>query len=146
MPKTLAGPDEATRVAASRAQPLERFHYRYNAADFASKSADLLPPRTQAFAAVLCHATAWLIDRDPPAAAKLYARYIKQGPYVPWGADFGRSCPDPDFAGAAARLQAERVAWWKHTIKHSAPYVLIGIGILVLGIVLARRKRQATSR
>jgi len=140
-PKTLAGPGEASRVAASRAQPLERFHYRYNAVDFASKSADLLPPRTQAFAAVLCHATAWLIDRDPPAAAKLYIRYVKQGPYVPWGGDFGRTCPEPDFAGAAARLQAERVAWWKHAIKRSAPYALVGVALLVLGIWWSRRKR-----
>ncbi len=144
LPKTLAGPDEAARVAASRAQPLQRFHYRYNAVDLASKSADLLPPRTQAFAAVLCHATAWLIDRDPPAAAKLYARYVKQGPYVAWGEDFGRICPEPDFAGAAARLRAERVAWWKHTVKRSAPFVLIGAVLFGFGIWwLLRRKTAA---
>ena len=142
VPKTLAGPDEATRIAATRAQPLERFHYRYNAADFAAKSADLLPPRTQAFAAVLCHATAWLIDRDPPAAARLYARYLKQGPYVPWGAAFGRSCPEPDFAGAAARLHAERVAWWKRFVRHNAPYAAL-VGVVLAGIVLRRRRRKA---
>ena len=140
VPKTLAGADEATRVAASRAQPLERFHYRYNAADFAAKSADLLPPRTQAFAAVLCHASSWLLVRDPPAGWKFYARYLKQGPYVPWGAAFGQSCPAPDFAGAAARLRAERIAWWKHTIKHNAPYALAGIVLLVFGIWWGRRR------
>jgi hypothetical protein len=146
VPKAFAGPDEAARVSASRAQPLERFHYRYNAVDLASKSADLLPPRTQAFAAVLCHATAWLIDRDPPAAAKLYARYIKQGAHVSWGAEFGRTCPEPDFAAAAARLRAERVAWWKHTIKRSAPYALIGAALLVFGVWWLRRKRRAVTR
>jgi hypothetical protein len=141
VPKQLAGPDEAARVAASRAQPLERFHYRYDAADFASKSADLLPPRTQAFAAVLCHATAWLIDRDPPAAAKLYARYLKQGAYVPWGGAFGRTCPEPDFVSAAARLRAERIAWWKHAIKRSAPFVLIGAALLAFGMWWSRRRK-----
>ena len=38
----LAGKDEPARVAASRAQPLKRFHYRYNAVDFAQKSADFV--------------------------------------------------------------------------------------------------------
>jgi hypothetical protein len=145
VPAKLAGPDEAARVAASRAQPLQRFHYRYNAVDFASKSADLLPPRSQAFAAVLCHATAWLIDRDPPAAAKLYARYLKQGPHVPWGADFGRICPDPDFAAAAERLRAERMAQWKRTIRHGAPYALAGVGLLAVAIWLARRRRKGAA-
>lgn len=146
VPKTLAGADEAARVAASRAQPLERFHYRYTAADFASKSADLLPARTQAFAAVLCHATAWLLVRDPEAAGKYYSRYLKQGPYVPWGEKFGQTCPEPDFAGAAARLHAERVAWWKHTIKRSAPYALAGAALLAFGVWWGRRQRAASRK
>lgn len=146
VPKTLSGRDEAARVASSRAQPLERFHYRYNAVDFASKAADLLPARTQAFAAVLCHATAWLIDRDPPAAEKLYARYLRQGPYVPWGRAFGRTCPEPDFAGAAARLHAQRVAWWKHTIRRNAPYAAIGLILLVAGWWWKWGRRRAPAK
>jgi hypothetical protein len=143
VPKTFAGPDEAKRVAAARAEPLKRFHYRYTAVDFAQKSADLLPPRTQAFAAVLCHATGWLIDRDPAVADKLYARYIKQGPYLSWAASFGRTCPEPNFAGAALRLRAERITWWKHTIRHNSPYAAIGLGVLLLGFVWWRRRRRA---
>src|SRR5581483_840766 len=123
-PAVLAGPDEAARLAASRAAPYERYHYRYVAAGFAQKSADLLPPRSQAFAAVLCHATSWLIDRDPAFADKIYARYLKQGAYVPWGAEFGRSCPEPDFDGAARRLQAERVAYYRHLARRAKPYAL----------------------
>jgi cellulose synthase operon protein C len=142
VPKTFAGPDEARRVAAARADPLKRFHYRYSAVDFAQKSADLLPPRTQAFAAVLCHATGWLIDRDPEVAGKLYGRYIKQGPYLAWAASFGRTCPEPNFAGAALRLRAERIAWWKRTIRHDVPYVAIGLGVLLLVFVLWRRSRR----
>jgi len=31
----------------------------------------------------------------------LYARYVSEGPYVAWAANFGRHCPGPDFEGAA---------------------------------------------
>ncbi|MBS0589225.1 MAG: hypothetical protein JSR65_01140 [Proteobacteria bacterium] len=141
VPEKWAGAEEAARVASSRAQPLERFHYRYDAVAFASKSADLLPPRTQAFAAVLCHATAWMIDRDSSVADKLYARYLKQGPYVAWGRNFGRTCPEPDFDAAAARWHAERVAEWKRALKRAAPYALGGCVVLLLGVVWAWRRR-----
>jgi hypothetical protein len=67
---------ERERISHTRAKPLERFHYRLVAADYASKAADLLPPRSQAFAAVLCEATSWLINRNSDQAQLLYRRYI----------------------------------------------------------------------
>ena len=143
VPAQWAGKDEPARVAGNRAQPLKRFHYRYNAVDFAQKAADELPPRTQAFAAVLCHATSWLIDRDPPVAQQVYARYLKQGPYVPWGEDFGRRCPAPDFAAAAQRLHDERVRWWRHLARRSLPYAAAAAALLVvLATALAQRRRR----
>jgi hypothetical protein len=48
---------EAQRQAASQAQPNQRFHYR-------AVAADLLPARSQAFAASLCQASSCLIDTD----------------------------------------------------------------------------------
>jgi hypothetical protein len=30
----------------------------------------------------------------------MYARYLKQGAYVPWADDFGRHCEEPDFDAA----------------------------------------------
>ena len=142
VPAQLSAADEAQRIAMTSAQPLKRFHYRYNAVDFAQKAADLLPPRTQAFAAVLCHATSWLIDRDPAVAQTVYIRYLRQGPRVPWAVNFGRECPAPDFAGAAKRLHKERVAYYRHLARRSLPYVgIAGALLIVLGAVVAQRRR-----
>jgi hypothetical protein len=142
VPAVLSGPDESARVAQSSAQPLRRFHYRYNAVYFVEQAADLLPPRTQAFAAVLCEATSWLIDRDPPVAQQVYARYVKEGPHVPWAATFGRSCPAPDFMSAAKRLHKERVAHYRHLARHSLPHVAaVGALLIVVLAVFAQRRR-----
>jgi len=132
--------DERSRVAGSKAAPLARYHYRLNAVDDASKSADLLPPRTQAFAAVLCQATSWIIDREPALAQNVYTRYLKQGALVPWGASFGRTCPEPDFAAAEKRLWDQRMAFYKHQARHWAPWIG-GVFVLLIGFVFWRRRR-----
>jgi len=97
---------ERARVAQSVAVPNQRFHYRYLAAELAARSADLWPQNSQAFAASLCHATTWLINRDPQQAHQYYQRYLQQGPYVRWGADFGIACPEPDTVSARKRLHS----------------------------------------
>jgi tetratricopeptide (TPR) repeat protein len=97
---------ERERFEASKAVPNERFRYRYVAADEASRAADLLPPRSQAFAAVLCFATQWIVNRDAKRAATLYRRYIHEGAHLKWAAHFGQDCPEPDFNGA---IYLERV-------------------------------------
>ncbi len=48
------------RYARSAAVPDHRFHYRFLAADDAERAAGELPPRSQAFAAVLCRAAGWM--------------------------------------------------------------------------------------
>ncbi|MFW7267699.1 hypothetical protein ACMAUO_06970 [Gluconacetobacter sp. Hr-1-5] len=88
---------ERTRFAASEAAPYRRFHYRAIAVDQAENAADLLPPRSQAFAAVLCQAAGWGAGAD----ADLYHRYVRQGAAVPFARDFGRRCAAPDFQSAA---------------------------------------------
>lgn len=127
---------ERQRVAASRAQPLERWHYRLVAASHAGRAADLLPPRSQAFAAVLCEATSWLIDRQPDPAQQLYRRYLREGAYVPWGEAFGRDCPAPNFAKVEAEIRAEWIAKGQRTALWAAPLLLLGIGAMIW-----RRKR-----
>lgn len=92
--------DERRRFKSSQAKPDVRFHYRIVAADYASKAADLLPAHSQAFAAVLCQAASWNLIRQPGFAAPLYKRYVREGASFPWAKDFGRQCPDPDFASA----------------------------------------------
>jgi len=63
---------------------------------------------------VLCHATGWLIDRDPQVAqGSLRAPYLKARGLMCRGLRvFGRSCPAPDFAGAgASACTMKRVAY-----------------------------------
>lgn len=132
--------DERARVAASRAQPLERFHYRMVAAAHAGKAADVLPPRSQAFAAVLCEATRWLIDRQPEDAQGIYKRYLREGPFVPWGASFGRECPAPDFA----KVEREIRDGWLRKIGRWAVY-LGPISLLLLGLYAWRRRRRGSA-
>ncbi|HSC82824.1 MAG TPA: hypothetical protein VLC30_04315, partial [Pseudomonas sp.] len=88
---------EAKRQNVTAAEPNRRFHYRFVAADLANQAADLLPARSQAFAAVLCKASGWLQYRDLPAAKRYYRRYVQEGPYVDWAANFGFNCQEPDF-------------------------------------------------
>ena len=159
---------ERQRYAASVAKPDLRFHYRYLAADEASAAADLLPPRSQAFAAVLCQATGWMLEGPPDyndhyqgygepvptkpsererRATALYQRYVKQGPYVDWADDFGRNCEEPDFARARGLKRAEQVAAVRHVVRRYKPYELAGF-IVVMGglaawIVLRRRRKKA---
>jgi cellulose synthase operon protein C len=55
---------ERQRFKASAPKPNFRYHYLFVAVDEALHAADLLPPRSQAFAAVLCHATSWMTDGE----------------------------------------------------------------------------------
>ncbi len=72
-------------------------HYRWQAAELAGQSANLLHPKTQAWAAVLCHAASWVRYLDPETGALIYQRYVKNGKAFDWAAHFGRNCPEPVF-------------------------------------------------
>ena len=153
-------PGEESRFAASSAGPELRFHYRFVAVEHASLAADLLPPRSQAFAAVLCHATGWMmsttgkldIEEGQPNPAEqrvqeLYRRYVRQGPYVPWAAHFGQSCPEPDFAAA------ENAARWQivHDIRaiirpYKVQVVLAGVAMMLIAALWLWRFRRAAHR
>ena len=154
---------ERKRYADSVAKPDARFHYRYLAADEASQAADRLPPRSQAFAAVLCKATGWMMegpgdgyqdDADQQAAAPredersrrigaFYHRYVKQGPYVAWADDFGRQCEEPDFTSARQLKRTQQLRAMRHAIKYAWPYELAGFVVVVALVVLSLRRRRA---
>lgn len=53
---------ERHRFNASALKPNLRYHYLFVGVDEAIHAADLLPPRSQAFAAVLCNAASWIAD------------------------------------------------------------------------------------
>ncbi|RDS79660.1 hypothetical protein DWU98_16465 [Dyella monticola] len=111
-------PAEAARVTAlSHVQYLRDRHW-YAAYNEALKASQLVPPRSQAYAAILCHAAHWMHqapavdDHDPTAAfAYTYRLYIKHGAYVPWANKFGQICPQPDFPRAA------RLGWKKYASR-----------------------------
>jgi len=161
---------ERQRYADSAPKPDHRFHYRYLAADRAASAADLLPPRSQAFAAVLCKATGWMLEGPPDyednwqgygdtaptgvperlrRAQALYQRYVKQGPYVAWAGNFGHECAEPDFAAARAMQQHLYVVKAKRAVRHNLPWIAGGLVLVVAGIgyaVVRRRKRAAKGR
>lgn len=94
---------ELQRVKSSASTYNNRFHYRQLAAELSAEAAKLVPQNSQAFAATLCHSTKWLLLRQPELAQGYYQQYLQQGPYVSWGAEFGQTCPEPDFVAAKQR-------------------------------------------
>ncbi|NPT45561.1 hypothetical protein GNZ12_30420 [Paraburkholderia sp. 1N] len=149
----LAGPfvtaDEKHRYAASESKPLTRFHYREIAADYIVKAADGLPPRSQAFAAVLCRGTDWMHNDDPARARGFYQRYVKEGAYVNFGGPFGTLCPEPDFQAAATFTYTQ--AWQnvkRDTGRNKKRVALIGLLIAagVIGVGVWRYRRGKARR
>jgi hypothetical protein len=111
---------ERQRFEATKIEPDLRYHYRYLAAGDAARAAELLPPRSQAFAAVLCKAADWMIQtQEPDKAWDYYARYVKDGAAVPWAVRFGRACPEPEFS--RARWVTWRLRWAaaRHTLRNA---------------------------
>ncbi len=146
LPGPLVTDEERRRYAASEAKPYKRFHYRDIAADYIMKSADALPARSQAFAAVLCQGVNF-VYYDQPRAEQLYLRYVKEGAAVPFSADFGQNCVEPDFA-AAARFPY--VQAWRSTRRwvsqHRALSAALLLGAAVgagFGVAQWRRRRRA---
>lgn len=133
---------ERERYAASEAQPQRTFHYRYVAAAHAEQAADNLPARSQAFAAVLCRG-AGFVQNDQLRANQLYQRYVREGAAVPFAADFGRQCAEPDFvaAGRFPYVQAWRDGrYWLHQHLYVAAAALL-LGGLAVVAWRVRRKR-----
>jgi cellulose synthase operon protein C len=88
---------ERKRVNDNSNQSSPRFTYRLTAAELANRAADELPRDSQAFAAVLCHATSWLLTREPALARKYYQRYRDEGQQQSWSREFGQKCPAPQW-------------------------------------------------
>lgn len=148
-PSPLLGPDEASRFAASAPEPDIRFHYRAIAAERALAAADLLPQRSQAYAATLCWAARYAkASGDEEKAYAIYKRYVSTGAYQPWAKAFGGTCPPPDFEAAKTFWQRRVTSWiekmagsaWRHIGLLSA-LAIACLAIVILGrrSLLARR-------
>jgi hypothetical protein len=140
-PADFVGKAEPKRVQASVAMPNERYHYRYVAAGLAEQAAGLVPPRSQAYAALMCEATAWVIDTDSKRAAALYGQYLHVGAHVAWGRNFGRVCPQPDFHSAPWLPWKQRYWQARHWAKHGWPLGLAALGALIVLVALRKRRR-----
>jgi hypothetical protein len=148
-PSALLGPDEASRFAASAPRPDFRFHYRGIAADRALAAADLLPQRSQAYAATLCWAARYAIDSGDQAKLEaIYRRYLANGAYQAWARDFGKTCPDPDFDGARTFWMRRIEGWvtktagsiWRHiTLVAAVAAALLAAAIWSRRALRARR-------
>jgi tetratricopeptide (TPR) repeat protein len=148
-PSPLLGPDEASRFAASAPKPDARFHYRAIAADRAMAAAELLPQRSQAYAATLCWAARYAIDSgDDDRATAIYKRYVATGAYQAWTKDFGRECVEPDFEAAKTFWQRRVTTWmkqmagsaWRHSVLLATLAIAFGV-VVLLGRRLLHARR-----
>lgn len=140
----LVSEGEVQRQQASAAQPDVRFHYRFVATALASRAADNLPHTSQAFAAVLCAASGWNSSLEEQSA--FYQRYVKEGPYVTWAADFGHQCPSPDFQNASKRYVTQATDSMRSTLRPYKKPVQIGAVVIVVAaalLLINRRRRKA---
>jgi tetratricopeptide (TPR) repeat protein len=139
----LLGPDEASRFAASAPHPDLRFHYREVAMNHALAAADLLPQRSQAYAATLCWATRFAIEsRDLAQADAIYRRYLRTGAYQAWAASFGQECPQPNFT-AARDYWLHWTMRWTRSHKTDVLGSALAVALLLAGSLFAIRRRRA---
>lgn len=146
LPAPFVTPDERLRYAASEARPFARFHYREIATDHAIQASNELPPRSQAFAAVLCHGARYIIDDDPARASQVYLRYVQRGAYLPFGNTFGRTCAEPDFKEAAWFYQTQAWSKWERFVHQHRARLQVGAGLIAALVAAAaflwvRRRR-----
>lgn len=139
----LVAEDEVKRQQASAAQPDQRYHYRFVATALASKAADNLPHTSQAFAAVLCEASGWNSSLEEQSA--IYQRYVKEGPYVEWAADFGHQCPYPDFENADKRYVTQVTDAARSALRpYKTPLQVGGVlAVAAAALLLFNRRRKA---
>lgn len=149
-PSPLLGPDEASRFAASAPKPDTRFHYRPIAAERALAAADLLPQRSQAYAATLCWAARYATaSRDEAKAQAIYQRYVATGVYQPWAKTFGGTCPPPDFEAAKTFWQRRVTGWIEKTAGSAWRHIGLVLAVVVAAVLLmvvVRRSRATAHR
>lgn len=141
LPDSFVTDGERKRVATSIDQSHQRFHYRAIALQHSNRAADLLPPRSQAFAAVLCRAAGW--TNGTPEETAIYRRYVNEGPYVPWAKHFGRDCPEPDFVAAGHMVRQQPIqAARRFARRHRWSMIVGGMGLasVALGLFIKRRR------
>jgi hypothetical protein len=142
----LVTPAEQQRREAHAPPHALRFHYRSTAADLAEQAAALVPPRSQAYAVLLCHAARFTASTEPERVQRLWNTYVKNGALL-WGEaemNFGQQCPEPDFE--RARPQQPRFSRHFEGLRRRTLAALGGGLLLPLALgaaLLVRRKRKS---
>ena len=101
--------------------------------------------KRQAYAALLCQATGWVLYRDDELAQRYYKKYVANGPFVPWAENFGTQCETPDFDRAVEREKANQIAEWNaiyHKLKKPVAVSVAIIAALLGAYAWRRRKRK----
>ena len=86
----IAGKEELRRASLFKADPEERFHYRYQAAFLAWEAAKLMPDNADETARVLVTAGSWLKNRDPDTADMFYKALVRRCRHTAIGAQADR--------------------------------------------------------
>ena len=130
---------ERARLKAHAPPHVRRFHYRSTAADLAEKAAAQVPPRSQAYAALLCQAARYSSRSDPERVQHFWDTYIQKGALLREPMIFGVECPEPDFQ--RVRQQSAALSFKRPRLRTLAA---VGGGLLlpVVGLVLLRRRRR----
>lgn len=138
---------ETQRVKAHAPPHPVRFHYRSTAADLAEEAAGLLPPRSQAYAVLLCHAARFASYSEPERVQRLWGTYVKNGALLQESWAFGQECPEPDFERAQALAHPKFVPPWQGMRRRTLAAWGAGLVLLpaaVIAALLLRRKRKGT--
>ena len=132
-PAPWVGGAERARISQAAPAPLARYHYRGIASELAERAADAVPPRSQAFAALLCHAARYARSVDPARADALWERYAREGAAVEFSGTFGAQCPEPDFEGARTYYARHPPRLVLRGISRRMLALLVGLCALALG-------------
>jgi hypothetical protein len=130
---------ERQRVKAHAPPHLRRFHYRSTAADLEEQAAALVPPRSQAYAVLLCHAALFTWHSEPERVTRLWKTYVKRGALLSEDWEFGQRCPEPAFERARDMLRADHV---KTSRQRSLMTGALAVPLAGLALVSVWRRRR----
>jgi hypothetical protein len=138
---------ELQRYNQSKPEPDIRFHYRYIALEHVQAALQSLPARSQAAAAMLCHAASWMrSSHDQRGETVLWQQYVHSGPAVGFARHFGSRCPAPDFTDARnvqQRLLRMEARDFVHAHKRGIGLAGLGAGFAALAWMIGRTHGQA---
>ena len=151
LPFPLQPPAECERFTANAPAHESRFHYRAIAADLAEQAAALVPPRSQAFAALLCTAAGFVASTDRERVQRLWSTYVARGSCLVEDMNFPNQCPEPNFEKlrnppSKPLALAKKRTWRKRDLAPWAGGGILLVGAAIPSAILLRRSRKRTPK